>query len=159
MNWLRVRLTPIMVTIIVTLTLITLISFLLLNKQTTSDPGFHQSYIIRLTHLLILILIYGHTLHRISHIEYSYIHLSWTLIHYLTHSSSLWYFLISNKIMFSNFCLYFSYHAVHIPIQLHSFPPSTEFLKLPNISPCFGFVIKSPHILSVGQYLICKFSY
>ena len=70
-----------------------------------------------------------------------------------------WYLFISNNGTFSHLHVYIYYHGLHISKQLYSFQPRTLFLKFLKFDLYVGFVMKYPHILSIGQYLICTFSF
>ena len=156
MNLLSLLFTTIPVKIVVTLILYYLDRILPTKK---SDLDFHQARIVWPYNLLSFLLTYRQTLRRIFHIEYFYVHISHLTCIYLhspTHSWDLWYFLIPNNGIFYHLCVYSSCHALHIPIQLYSFPPSKKLLKNP---PCFGFVMKYPHTISFGKYLICTLSF
>ena len=152
MNWISV-------TIEVTFALIVLIGLFLINKQKTSDPDFYQAHIVWLSNLLrLLLLSYGQILTRIFIRSYYkfFLHLS-------ALSNTLPPFIIFLHIkeqqILSFLCFFLSYHTLQIPIRLYSFPPSKLFLKFLDFSPCVGFFMKYPHVSSIGQYLICTFSF
>ena len=86
-DWLLVRLTTILVTLAVTLTLYFLYRLPHTKQTKTSEPDFHQSCIVWPSNLLIFLLTYGQTLRRIFQIEIFYVYISrfpWNFLHYPT---------------------------------------------------------------------------